>query len=192
MGRLIDRRINHPQPVPVSRFSPAGHVQPPSTAPAFSQKRTSTAPPTNARTASSLKPLVHCPVCGIGSRRRQERNRHMLSHLPCWIVCSVGACSWRGDRRDSFDKHLWDVHQATILDGHGYQLYDPKPLVEGVVKGSISIGDAEKCAITEVKGMALVLSKQELLDNPSGRKGVLSAVNTLFYFNITRWDSREV
>jgi hypothetical protein len=79
-----------------------------------------------------------------------------------------------------------------MLDGHGYQLYDPKPLVEGVVKGSISIGDAEKRAITEVKGMALVLSRQELLDDPSGRKGVLSAVNTLFYFNIPCRDSHEV
>jgi len=57
-----------------------------------------------------------------------------------------------------------------MLGGQGYQLYDPKPLVERIVKGSISIGDAEKHAITEVKEVALVLSKQEMLDDPSGRK----------------------
>lgn len=63
-----------------------------------------------------------------------------------------------------------------MLDQHGYRLYDTKPLVDGIVKGSMSIEDAEQHAITEVKKMAVVLSKlgvskPELVEDPSGRKG---------------------
>ena len=136
----------------------------------------SVAPPTNAPAPeSSRKPLL-CPVCNIGFSRTQERNRHLASHLPCWIACSFEACRWRGDRRDIFNKHLWDEHQTTTLAVRGYQLYDPKPLVQGIVKGSISIGDAEQRALGEVEKMALVLSKlgvskRDLLEDPTGRKG---------------------
>ncbi|KAF8258531.1 hypothetical protein EI94DRAFT_1128158 [Lactarius quietus] len=123
------------------------------------------------RTRPRSNPWVHCPVCGFGSRRSQERDRHMFSHISYWIACSLDACRWRGDRRDTFKKHLWDEHQTIMSDGHGYQLYVPKLLLKGIVKGSISFGDAEQRAITEVKEMAQVLSKQELLEDPSGRKG---------------------
>jgi hypothetical protein len=63
-----------------------------------------------------------------------------------------------------------------MLDQDGYQLYDTKPLVEGIVKGTMSIEDAEQRAITEVKEMAIVLSKlgvskPDLVEDPSGRKG---------------------
>ncbi len=162
--------MNQPQPVPVSGISPAGHVQPPYTAPVLHQDRTFAAPP-NAHPPSS-KPFL-CPVCGVGSRRPQERKRHLLSHLPCWIACSFRACPWRGDRSDTFAKHLYDEHQTIRLDDseHGYQLYNPWPLVEGVVEGSISIEDAKQRAIAEVEGMASVIGKQELLEDPWGRKG---------------------
>lgn len=155
-----------PQPVSVSYLSPAGPVQP---------SGTPVAPQANAH-KSSLKPLVPCPVCSIESRRSQERNRHLLTHLPCWIACSFDACRWRGDRRDNFKKHLWSEHQTIMLDQDGYQLYDTKPLVEGIVKGTMSIEDAEQRAITEVKEMAIVLSKlgvskPDLVEDPSGRKG---------------------
>jgi len=68
---------------------------------------------------------------------------------------------------------LYDEHQSqsTGLDKHGYQLYDPWPLVEGIVGGSVSIGDAESWAITRIKNIALELDRQELLMDPWGRKG---------------------
>ncbi|KAN0138419.1 hypothetical protein V8E53_003882 [Lactarius tabidus] len=158
--------VMQPQPVSVSYLGPAGHVQPPGTA---------AAGVANAH-SPSLKPLVLCPVCDIGSRRSQERNRHLLTHLPCWIACSFDACRWRGDRRDNLKKHMWNDHQTIMLDGDGYRLYDTKPLVEGIIKGSMSIEDAEQRAITEVKEMAVVLSKlgvnkPDLVEDPSGRKG---------------------
>lgn len=157
-------------------MSPAGHVQPSGAASVFRPNVASAAPPANAPTSSSsLKPLP-CPVCDIRFSRTQERNRHIASHLPCWIACSFNACCWRGDRRDIFKKHLWDEHQTTTLAVRGYQLYDPKPLVQGIVTGTISLRDAEQRALSEVETMALVLSglgvsKQDLLGDPSGRKG---------------------
>ena len=154
------------QPVSVSYFSPAGHVQPPGT-PVSS--------PAAKAPKSSLKPLVPCPLCNVESARPQERNRHLLTHLPCWIACSFDACRWRGDRRDNLKKHFRDVHQTIMQDQDGYRLYDTKPLVDGIVKGSMSIEDAEQRAIKEIKEMAVVLSdlgvsKPDLMEDPSGRK----------------------
>ncbi len=160
--------MNQPQPVFVSSSGPTGHVQSSHTIPVLRQNRTSAAPP-NAHPPSS-KPLVPCPVCGVPSRRAQERNRHLLSHLPYWIACSFDTCTWRGDRLDTFTKHLYDEHQTIRLDEHGYWLYNPWPLVNGVVEGSISIEHAKQCAIAEVVNIASVIGKQELLGDPCGRK----------------------
>ncbi len=159
------------QPVSVSRVSTAGHIQPSYTTPVLRRNRTSAAPP-NAHLPSP-KPFVRCPVCNVESRRLQETKRHLLLHLPCWIVCSFDGCTWRGYRPDNFRKHLYDEHQSqsTGLDKHGYQLYDPWPLVAGIIGGSVSIGDAESWAITRIKNIALELDRQELLMDPWGRKG---------------------
>ena len=57
-------------------------------------------------------------------------------------------------------------------NGRGYyELYDPEPLVEDILKNSVSIGDAEQRAIAEVKRMAYMYGKQEWLEDPSGRQG---------------------
>ncbi|KAF8264158.1 hypothetical protein EI94DRAFT_522680 [Lactarius quietus] len=85
--------VTQPQLLSVSRFGPAGHVQPPGTA--LVSRYSTAATPENVHT-SSLKPSVLCPICGNESRRSQERDRHMLSHLPCWIACSLDGCRWRG------------------------------------------------------------------------------------------------
>ena len=62
-----------------------------------------------------------------------------------------------------------------MQDQDGYRLYDTKPLVDGIVKGSMSIEDAEQRAIKEIKEMAAVLSdlgvsKPDLVEDSSGRK----------------------
>ncbi|KAH8996479.1 hypothetical protein EDB86DRAFT_2829143 [Lactarius hatsudake] len=161
-----------PQPVSVPIIGPVGHVQPShSTTSMLRQKRTSAAPRKTHPDPSKPKPLVHCPVCGVPSKRRQERDRHLLSHLPCWIACSIGPCLWRGHRFDMFTKHLFEEHQTTKPQGHWFQLYNKRPFVNGLVKRTISIEDAQQRAVAEVEAMALVIGEQEFLKDPWGRKG---------------------
>ncbi|KAH9034142.1 hypothetical protein EDB84DRAFT_1561537 [Lactarius hengduanensis] len=70
-----------------------------------------------------------------------------------------------------FRKHLFEEHQTTEPDGHGRQLYDPRPLVNGLVMGTISIEDAKQLAIAKIEEMASVIGKPEFLEDPWGRKG---------------------
>ncbi|KAH9069737.1 hypothetical protein EDB83DRAFT_397443 [Lactarius deliciosus] len=161
-----------PQPVSVSIIGPVGHAQPShSTTSMLRRKRTPAAPRKTLSHPSEPKPRVHCPVCRVTSKRRQERDRHLLTHLPCWIACSIGSCLWRGDRIDMFTKHLFEKHQTTESHGHGYQLYDTQLFVDGLVKRTISIEDAKQLAIAKVEAIALVIGKPEFLEDPWGRKG---------------------
>ncbi|KAH9028871.1 hypothetical protein EDB85DRAFT_1576934 [Lactarius pseudohatsudake] len=175
MFSVLPRRVdNQPQPVSASVIGPAGHVQSPRTTPMRRRNRLSASPANAHPRPSKPKPPVqwYCPVsgCGVPSGRPQERNRHLQSHLPCSIACSFGPCLWRGDRFDTFTKHLCHKHQTNEPDGHGYRLYDPRPLVDEIVKGSISIEDATQLAIEKVEEMALQIGKLEFLDDPSGPK----------------------
>ncbi|KAI9437640.1 hypothetical protein H4582DRAFT_291481 [Lactarius indigo] len=162
-----------PQSVSVSMIGPAGHVQ---TIPVRRRNRTSATLVNTHPRSSKPKSTVqwYCPVsgCGVSSGRPQERNRHLQSrHLPCWIACSSESCLWRGDRPNIFTKHWCDNHQTTEPDGQWHRLYDPRPLVDGVVNGTISIEDAMRIAIEKVEETALVIHKPEFLEDPSGRKG---------------------
>lgn len=163
------------QPVSVSRASPDGYVQPLasySTIPALRQDRISDVP---LNVYPPPRPPVRkwlCPLCGEPYRRPQDRNRHIPSHLPYWICCSHDRCSWRGYRLDTFRKHWHSEHQSTgrMPDESGSTLYDPGPLVEGIVRGSVSVGAAENWAVTMIKKIAVTLDKQGLLTDPWGRK----------------------
>ncbi|KAI9437639.1 hypothetical protein H4582DRAFT_1956626, partial [Lactarius indigo] len=160
------------QPVSVSRVSPVDYVQPPYTFPALRQDGLSDVPPI----VHPPRPLVRtwiCPRCRKPFRRPQDRKRHLLSHLPFWVGCSFGGCSWRGYRLDTFRKHWCREHRSSevVPDESGSRLYDPGPLVDGIIGGAISIGDAESSAITWVRNVALSLDKDELFMDPWGRKG---------------------
>ncbi len=139
------------------------------------------------------KPPVLCPVCRVPSRREQERKRHLLLHLPTWILCSVGPCSWRGDRLDIFKKHLFDEHQIQVTrsDGYLHKIYDPLPLVKGLIMGSTSIGDAANDAIKGITQTAQTLNKPELLKDPWGRKGK-NAPGDEYVYSVPRRGSYEV
>ncbi len=160
------------QPVSVSRVSPESYVQPPYTIPALPQDRISDVPLIVHPPRPSVR-IWSCPLCHEPFRRPQDRNRHLPSHLPYWIGCSYDGCSWRGYRVDTFRKHWSSEHQSTsqVADESGSKLYDPGPLVEGIVRDSVSIGDAENWAVTRIREIASALSKQELLTDPWGRKG---------------------
>ncbi|KAH9059681.1 hypothetical protein EDB87DRAFT_1620901 [Lactarius vividus] len=172
--RLPKRVDIQPHPLSVSVISPEGRVQSPRTAPMRRRNETSAAPANAHPRSSKPKPPVqwHCPVsgCGVLSVRPQERDRHLLSHLPFSIACLFGPCLWRGGRVDTFKKHLCSKHQIDEPDGHGYWLYDPRPLVVGIVKGFISIEDATQVAIEKIEEMSLRIGRPEFLEDPSGPK----------------------
>ena len=73
---------------------------------------------------------------------------------------------------DIFRKHWHNEHQSTnqVPDESGSKLYDPMPLVDDIVSGSISIEDAENWAVERIKKIAVILDKQALLTDPWGRK----------------------
>ena len=117
-----------------------------------------------------------CPASGcLSFCRRQERNRHLLIHLPQWIHCPYPGCSWRGGRLDLFRRH-WDrdsnhPSSSRDLDDRQFMTYDPRPLVGKVEKGSLSIRDAKNYAMLMVRKKASDVGKPELCENPWGRKG---------------------
>lgn len=116
-----------------------------------------------------MKSMLPCPLCLQKFSRRQDRDRHLPSHLPYWIGCSRNDCSWRGYRIDAFRKHWYCEHQSTP-DEEGSKLYDPRPLTRKLVKNPTSIGDAEIQAISWVMGKAMTLCKQEFFADPWGHK----------------------
>lgn len=113
-----------------------------------------------------------CPICPSSFRRWQDQERHMLLHLPYWIYCPNPGCSWRGDRPDVFKKHWGADHPSSSQepDKNGFTIYDPEPLIEGILEGSILIEEAQSRAVLEVRRRTQELDKLELWDNCWGRK----------------------
>jgi hypothetical protein len=56
------------------------------------------------------------------------------------------------------------------LDEDQFVIYDPKPFVEQIDEGSLSIEDARKQAMAMVRKRASELRKPELSEDPWGRK----------------------
>lgn len=116
-----------------------------------------------------------CPVqdCLSSFRRRQDRNRHVLAHLPYWIHCPYPGCSWRGDRPSVFNAHWSRNHPSSGQDPgeDQYKTYDPLLLVGDIVEGTLSIQEAQNRALSMVEKKASELGMKELCENIWGRRG---------------------
>jgi hypothetical protein len=116
-----------------------------------------------------------CPVLGCSSSlgRPQDRNRHILTHLPDWIHCPDLDCSWRGDRPSDFKKHRSRDHPSSGQEPSEdqYKTYDPLPLVVKIVWGTLSIQDANTHALLMVRKKSSELGIKKMYENPWGRKG---------------------
>ena len=165
-GLIVFRLI---QSVSVPRVGPKSDVLPPYTVPALRQERISGVP-------LNVYPPEQwfCPLCQEPSRRRQDRDRHLHLHLPFWLACSYDSCNWRGYRLDAFRRHWRSEHQSSkqVPDESGSKLYDPAPLVKGIVGNPLSIGHAIIWAVAKIKEKAAALNKQGLLTDPWGRNGM--------------------
>lgn len=159
------------QPVSVSRVHHENHVHPYAVQ-TYRRDRTSNR---SLNMYPSKQPMLPCPLCPNLKyfSRQQDRDRHLLSHLPYWLGCS--GCSWRGYRLDAFRKHWHSEHKSTSLvpDDDGSKLYNPKPLIRKILQNPDSIGYAQIKAVSWIKVKALALCKQELLADPWGHKGNL-------------------
>ena len=113
------------------------------------------------------------PDCPSSFDRPQERRRHLLTHLPHWLHCPYPGCCWRGDRLGVFRGHWGNCHPPSgqDLDEGQFKTYDPGPLIERIEEGSLSVEEARNYAMTMVREKASELGKQELWENPWGRKG---------------------
>jgi hypothetical protein len=150
-----------------------GNTQPPCTTPSLMKdgvaniKSKVSAPKRSAHDVDRL-----CPICSVPLGRSQDRKRHILSHLPHWLYCPDPGCSWRGDRWETLNKHRRMVHpsKSQESDKNIVIIYDPRPLVQGIIQGAIPIEDAKAFAISMVEGKALELGKSGLWGDLWGRK----------------------
>ena len=113
-----------------------------------------------------------CPVCDEVLRRPQDREGHILLHLPHWLHCPIGDCAWRGDRWLNLRKHRLKMHPSSgeEVDRKESMIYDPWPLVESIKDGA-TLQIVTQNAISLVRERALRVKKLALWEgNFSGRK----------------------
>ena len=114
-----------------------------------------------------------CPVCSAPLGRAQDRRRHIVLHLPHWLLCPDPGCSWRGDRWEKLNKHWHNVHPSSSqeLDKSNSIIYDPWPLVQGITEGRTAIENARVIAVLMVENRASELGKLRLWEDLWGYKG---------------------
>ncbi|KAI0250327.1 hypothetical protein BJV78DRAFT_590574 [Lactifluus subvellereus] len=153
--------------VPVPMVSPISYNQPLYAAPEpFQDGVSDTAP-------KGTEPSWCCPVSGCSAPfgRPQERRRHVVSHLPHCFYCRVPGCSWRGDRVAAFLRHRKDHPSSSQApDKDEFTIYDPLPLVDDVIEGSKTIGEAQRIAESMVRSKAQEFGKSEIWGNAWGRR----------------------
>jgi hypothetical protein len=121
---------------------------------------------------SKQQPSV-CPAPGCGRRlnRPQDLERHFQTfHIPCWIFCPYPGCKWRGSRTDEFERHLDTQQCGPKPKEHQYQIYNAKMVTSWIKnsQGGDVVTNAQSLAVDLVKERAIVLGRQEWLDDPWG------------------------
>ncbi|KAI9452216.1 hypothetical protein BJY52DRAFT_946735 [Lactarius psammicola] len=112
----------------------------------------------------------YCPKCWKKFGRRQDRDRHLLLHLPCSLYCPYPSCSWRGDRTNLFRQH-WNAHACgPVPKREGYQIYPSKMILDWITNGRVSTDVAADYALLFAEGKARDLGKLEAWKNLWGRK----------------------
>ncbi len=117
--------------------------------------------------------LCQSPSCPEQFSRWQDRDRHLLKHLPHWIHCPLLDCQWRGNRRNVFLKHWEAKHSRHSGDTPGsseFTIYDPKVFIDSIRNRTISVHETAEIALYLVYAKANQLQKLSLLINPWGRR----------------------
>ncbi|KAH8988105.1 hypothetical protein EDB92DRAFT_1817726 [Lactarius akahatsu] len=131
-----------------------------------------TVPPCVTTTGNRLK----CTICTESFPRKQERNRHLLKHVPYFMHCPLPHCAWRGNRPGLFKKHwrqedhrAYHKHYGHSPSGSQIETYNPWAILDQIVNGAISPREGEGQAIFLVRMKAFELQKLNMWMDPGGR-----------------------
>jgi hypothetical protein len=118
-----------------------------------------------------------CPACGVKFTRWQDRDRHIVTHLPHWIHCPLPHCAWRGNRVKSINLHWKRQDHLQYHESYGntprleqFQIFNPQEFVAQIKDGTISASDAAVLALIIVGVKAKQLQKSSMSENPWGYK----------------------
>ena len=110
--------------------------------------------------------------CDVECRRKQELERHRLTHLPCWIHCPSLDCPWRGDRSDAFRRH-WVVNhndEGPVPVRKEFEIYNPTHLLQSVKEDVLTLDEAAEYACAMVEEKALKIGKEDIWRDLWGRR----------------------
>ncbi len=125
---------------------------------------------------TTTKNRWQCPICSESFPRRQERDRHQLTHVPYFIHCPLPHCAWRGNRAGSFKKHWQQEDHRSYHEDYGptpersqIETFDPWVILNQIINGTISLREGEDHAIFLVQMKAYELQKPSMWMYPWGR-----------------------
>lgn len=125
---------------------------------------------------STTKNRWRCHICTESFTRRQERDRHELTHVPYFMHCPLSHCTWRGNRASSFKKHWQRADHRNYHEHYGHtpersqiQTFDPWLILNQIINGAISLREGEVQAIGLVQVKASQLQKPSMWKDPWGR-----------------------
>ena len=160
------------------------YIQPqPDLAAPFSPTHHTITPP-----VTTKKNRWQCIICPKSFTRRQERNRHELSHVPCFLHCPLPHCAWRGRRAGLFRKHWEKEDHRSYHEHYGrtprrsqIQTFDPWMILNQIISGDISSHEGEVQAILLVQAKACELQKPAMWMDPwGGNNGRMMRQQTQF------------
>jgi hypothetical protein len=95
----------------------------------------------------------------------------MSIHLPSSIYCPYSRCSWRGDRKDKFRRHLRRQKCGSKPEDKPRQIYDSKMIADWILKDQVPAGVGASYALVFVGEKAKELRKVEDWKDLWGGKG---------------------
>lgn len=127
---------------------------------------TTTSSPATTTTTTTTRMPWQCLACLATFSRWQERDRHLVSHLPHWIHCPLPHCPWRGNRLHLFKRH-WKSHPehhesyGRIPRREQFEIFNRGEFLTRISAGAIPVHAAAFHAVQ------LVLQKADQLQKPS-------------------------
>jgi hypothetical protein len=122
--------------------------------------------------SARLRMHHHCPVCRQRFGRHQERDRHMLTHLPPWLFCPFLGCPWRGDRSYTLPTH-WTKSHADFGEApktEDCKIYNPVSLLQSVIRGELLIEEMTAIAVQAARIRSQELEKVGIWEGEWGRR----------------------
>ncbi|KAI9452225.1 hypothetical protein BJY52DRAFT_1226246 [Lactarius psammicola] len=121
---------------------------------------------------------LKCPICPESFPRKQERDRHLLKHVPYFMHCPLPHCAWRGNRAGLFKRHWQQENHRGYHEYYGHtspggsqiETYDPWVILDQIINGAISLREGQDRAIVLVQVKAYELQKPSMWMDPWGRK----------------------